>query len=44
MYPRRQVSVLCPLGVQPMNWERFVASANTTLTAFSTAVLYCSAP
>ena len=27
-----------------MNCERFVASANTALTAFSMAVLYCSTP
>ncbi len=36
--------MLWPVGVQPMNWERFVESENTTFTAFSTAVLYCSAP
>ena len=44
MKPRTQVSLLCPVGVHPMNWERFVASANTALTAFSMAVLYCSTP
>ena len=26
MKPRTQVSLLCPVGVQPMNWARFVAS------------------
>ena len=44
MKPRTQVSLLWPVGVHPMNCPRFVASANTALTAFSMAVLYCSTP
>ena len=44
MKPRRQVSVIAPVGVQPMNWDRLVASANTAFTALSIAVWYCSTP
>ena len=44
MKPRTQVSLLWPVGVQPMNCPRLVASANSAVTAFSTTVLYCSTP